>query len=36
MRVLVIGGGAAGASAAARARRLDPQSDITLVEASSM
>ncbi|MEM1966475.1 MAG: FAD-dependent oxidoreductase [Nitrososphaerota archaeon] len=36
MKVLVIGGGAAGASAAARARRLDPQSDITLVEASSM
>ncbi len=35
-RVVIIGGGAAGASAAARARRLDPNAEITMVEAGSM
>ncbi|MCS7117940.1 MAG: FAD-dependent oxidoreductase [Thaumarchaeota archaeon] len=36
MRVVVIGGGAAGASAAARARRLAPDAEVTLIEASGM
>ncbi|MCS7094375.1 MAG: FAD-dependent oxidoreductase [Thaumarchaeota archaeon] len=36
MRVVVIGGGAAGASAASRARRLAPDAEVTLIEASSM
>ncbi|MCS7127060.1 MAG: FAD-dependent oxidoreductase [Thaumarchaeota archaeon] len=36
MRVVVIGGGAAGASAAARARRLAPDAEVTLVEATGM
>lgn len=33
---MVIGGGAAGASAAARARRLAPDAEVTLIEASGM
>ncbi|MEM4289707.1 MAG: FAD-dependent oxidoreductase [Nitrososphaerota archaeon] len=36
LRIIVTGGGAAGASAAARARRLDPNAEITLIEASDM
>lgn len=36
VKVVIIGGGAAGASAAARARRLDPNAEITMVEAGSM
>ncbi|MGB9706420.1 MAG: NAD(P)/FAD-dependent oxidoreductase, partial [Pyrobaculum sp.] len=36
VRVVVIGGGAAGASAAARARRLDPSAEVTLIERGSM
>ena len=35
-RIVVIGGGAAGASAASRARRLDPSAEVILVEASNM
>ncbi|MCS7110660.1 MAG: FAD-dependent oxidoreductase [Ignisphaera sp.] len=35
-RVVVIGGGAAGASAAARAKRLNPAVDVVVIEASSM
>lgn len=35
-RVVIIGGGAAGASAAARARRFDPSAEITMIEAGSM
>lgn len=35
-RVVIIGGGAAGASAAARARRLDPNAEVVMVEAGSM
>jgi Uncharacterized NAD(FAD)-dependent dehydrogenases len=35
-RVVIIGGGAAGASAAARARRLDPNAEIVMIEAGSM
>ncbi len=36
VRVVVIGGGAAGASAAARARRLDPNAEVILIERGSM
>ncbi|MCS7146220.1 MAG: FAD-dependent oxidoreductase [Nitrososphaerota archaeon] len=36
MKIVIIGGGAAGASAAARARRLAPEAEITLIESSSM
>lgn len=35
-RIVVIGGGAAGASAAARARRLDPTAEIILIERGSL
>ncbi|MFN3804712.1 MAG: FAD-dependent oxidoreductase [Pyrobaculum sp.] len=35
-RVVIIGGGAAGASAAARARRLDPTAEVILIERGSM
>ncbi|GBC71162.1 NADH oxidase [Candidatus Calditenuaceae archaeon HR02] len=35
-RVIVIGGGAAGASAAARARRMDPEAEVTLIERTGM
>ncbi|MFB6491146.1 MAG: FAD-dependent oxidoreductase [Thermoproteus sp. AZ2] len=35
-RVVIIGGGAAGASAAARARRLDPSAEIVMIEAGEM
>ncbi|ABL87789.1 FAD-dependent pyridine nucleotide-disulfide oxidoreductase [Pyrobaculum islandicum DSM 4184] len=36
VRVVIVGGGAAGASAAARARRLDPNAEIILIERGSM
>ncbi|CCC82057.1 FAD-dependent oxidoreductase [Thermoproteus tenax] len=35
-RIVIVGGGAAGASAAARARRLDPNAEITMIEAGGM
>lgn len=34
--MVVVGGGAAGASAAARARRLDPNAEVILIERGSM
>ncbi|ACB40434.1 FAD-dependent oxidoreductase [Pyrobaculum neutrophilum] len=36
VRVVIVGGGAAGASAAARARRLDPNAEVVLIERGSM
>jgi NADPH-dependent 2,4-dienoyl-CoA reductase/sulfur reductase-like enzyme len=36
VRVVVVGGGAAGASAVARARRLDPNAEVILIERGSM
>jgi NADPH-dependent 2,4-dienoyl-CoA reductase/sulfur reductase-like enzyme len=35
-KIVVVGGGAAGASAASRAKRLDPSSEVILVEKSDM
>ncbi|MGC9148729.1 MAG: FAD-dependent oxidoreductase [Sulfolobales archaeon] len=35
-RIVVVGGGAAGASAASRAKRLDPSSEVVLIEKSDM
>jgi NADPH-dependent 2,4-dienoyl-CoA reductase/sulfur reductase-like enzyme len=36
VRVVIVGGGAAGASAAARAKRFDPGAEVMLVEATDM
>lgn len=36
MRVVVVGGGAAGASAAARAKRINPNSEVVLIEATNL
>ena len=35
MKVIIIGGGAAGASCAARLRRLDEKAQITIIEKTS-
>jgi len=35
-KIVIVGGGAAGASAAARAKRLDPNAEVLLIEATSM
>jgi len=32
-RIVVVGGGAAGATAAAKAKRMDPEAEVVLVEA---
>lgn len=36
MNIVVIGGGAAGASAAVRAKRLNPNANVILIEATDM